>query len=54
MSKKYRKTGDERLKRWTDKSNEYEEMDSTEHESPNSVFPFEEKKEKGKKKKVKK
>jgi hypothetical protein len=46
MSKTRRRTGDERLNRWTDKSNQYERMDNAEHEPPNSVFPFNHKKKK--------
>lgn len=40
--KRSKTTGDERLTRWTDKSNSYERLDPSEHEKPNSVFPFEE------------
>ena len=50
MSRTRRRTGDERLNRWTDKSNQYEKMDYAEHEPPNSVFPYNKKKKKFSKK----
>ncbi len=57
MPKEIRKSktaGDQQLDRWTDKSNSYERMDPSEHEKPNSVFPFEKRVEERKKNKNKK
>jgi hypothetical protein len=34
-----RTSGDQKLNRWTDNSNSYEEVDPAEHEPQNSVFP---------------
>lgn len=48
----FKKTaGDQRISRFTDKSNSYEERDFTENEPPNSVFSFNKGKMKGSTKK---
>ena len=44
MNKKNKPIKKENVHRWTDKSNQYEHIDKSEHEPANSVFPFEKKK----------
>ncbi|MBC7540418.1 MAG: hypothetical protein H7281_16460 [Bacteriovorax sp.] len=44
MAKQNKNIKKENVHRWTDKSNQYEHIDKSEQEPPNSVFPFEKKK----------